>query len=1455
MSEVQINKPLSLNFDKSPSSLSETEAFFLRNHERSLNNGNFKTGSIGDTTPVIANYKACEMNKPLGKNYAKDGYWSELTGEMYTWVYNTNGVHYIQRINSSGECQVVYFGCLSLSADPKHTINQFRAYMSLEKICANRHGKSLIWTNGDGHIGCIDVEASIATNNFTTPFFNICNPNPCELINLCVPDPCGCLIGEFVPLSTSDRGKKNNIVDAGFKFSYRHIYYDGRTSEWANPSTLFYQDTRGCFENNDSLPRCIKLRVPVGNPLVDKIEIAYSKDGIWYSAEVVDKYKKYNSSQQFWYERSIGELSNFSESDCSFDYYFCNDKQCQIVDPKEFTRVYNPYPIKPQGILPIGIGEDKTAIGYYNYEQGNCPIDKTSIEKFKFDVNCTTSSCKPEYATIKVRAIIHNRGVQRNQFIYRMGGENNSPDDTTDTAFFGGLNQALSGGIEIGYDQYFREKTRNFIVYIEGTETYAEMKQYKSHAFFRNNGELRGVLPNLDDVNRRNRWRRAIRNGEFFYQEAEIKVIKGTKGFLRLASHHAVGLESDSSTFVKGTQNLLVYKGDLNTGEGFTDNVEEIYFDTCNGDLDLTTAFMIDDNAVDSGLSSKASAYNGYVKDKNSRPVEGAIVECNGVECVTDHNGFYHFYLDPGEDSAVNVNVKVEQDCFNFTTVKTESIQGAKGENISHDITIDNETYSNGFYSTVLANVQDCEGYPVGGIIVALSGSKSDITDPSGTARFRIRNYESRDRQLRMVVMDKNGCISTDCNGNCNPCMVSNTSSAPSCFFTKPTISFANSVINRKSIFQRSRGLKSGGRYPFGFVVKGDCGYISAVNEVKYLDIPRIQQRNGEGFCTFSYDATGVTLPSWAKCVHIVRGENVNPFELQWLVDKIERVDGKLMLTIQSLNDYNEKYFFKTNTVYQWLKGDRIEFIKNGDGKIFDIATYGLLNYLTISPFHDELVSGKTSADANYFNQILIDDDGKLDSLKEGALIELQRVKDCTTDPVYFSICASLEVEDGSIVYPVGVFTTFDTYYVNRKVGKFVSQRFEHHSPSDFWGEKLTDAGKPYFVNKYENKRRYGRNITIAAPNQINYFGDSVKKFDPDIHGDIIAMYVRDNKIGICISEFDNSIFEVSDDLLRVDASGVVRASTPDQIIGESQPKVIGKYGCSYENIGGVVAGDGFVTWLDVDYGDLIKHDYSRAVPVGEGKVQSYFRSVCQNIKKSQSSSATDINKLRVISGINYISGVVYVTVKKLSDSGINNTYNLFEKENDTIVFDPKSNEFTQMVSFTPESYGVLKLSNENGCSFVSYLNGIPYIHPIVFDKFNEFYGVAVDRFIGVFVNKFPNKNKVPIALEIQDSKMWFVKRVFTENANFVSEIPPAKFKKTGEKWNASFLRNVNSPGGLFNGGQANGRFIGVVFVRDNTDSLKYNTINDSKRVLYSSLDMIIFKFIFSEQSGFTENL
>ncbi len=764
--------------DKSRKFLSETEAFYLLNHERYVNG---KSGaSIGKTTPLAANYAACELEQPVGENYCVGVYRSPITNEVYSFHYNNSGVHYILRITTDG-CEIVYTGLLELSADPKHSIEQWRVYLKVDRLCKNRHGKALIWTDGKHDIGMLDVEASIATDNFSTPFFQR-NADGREVLQMCVPKPCGCIQAEFIKLEPNDIHLTNNILDTGFQFMYRHIYYDNRASDWSTISSLYYQNTRECFELRTGHPRCMKLTIPLGNPLVDKIEIAFTKgNGIWYLTDTVEKYKSYNSTQEKWYERGMAEELNYTPDATHFEYEFCNDKQCQSIDPSDIERVYNPIPREAQGLIPV-----KDALGFYNYKQGTCVLDKHEVGKFEINLKCNyTISCDTELTTIKVRAVIHNFRHNRAQFIYV-----HDSDPKQVPAYFGGLNEIAQGFVstnngrfEFGWEQTFDHKPRNFIAYIEGTNYWAEMKQWQASKKFVNRKEY-GMVTGMGDGKTQRLWQKYMNNENYFFQEAIFKVPKGMKGFIRLVSHNAQGYEPDTSTNVLGILDDLVhYSGDGTSVLGRTNKeLKEIYFDTCNKNtLDIMEAFVIRDNGVDAGLATKASSIHGYVKDEEGKPLEGVwVAPLGGIFSInyttTDHNGYFNWLDNTGSNGVRQFIVQGELACdAAWSTLKQFPVEFQIGENVRVDVTItlkdDAPTYDTSFYKNVKVPVIDCNGLGVGGVRVTLSGSKYRTTDVTGIANFKIRNYASRTRKVRSVVVDHKGCFTVDCAYGCNHCI------------------------------------------------------------------------------------------------------------------------------------------------------------------------------------------------------------------------------------------------------------------------------------------------------------------------------------------------------------------------------------------------------------------------------------------------------------------------------------------------------------------------------------------------------------------------------------------------------------------------------------------------------------------------------------------------------------
>lgn len=1452
MNYTQTNKPTELNYDIHPKYLSPSQAFYMKNREFFVNiQGQMVGGAtVSISTPVAANYKVCDIEFAAGENYSIGTYSSQKTNEIYVFIFNSNAVNFIYRVTQE-QCEIVYDGdCIPLSAAPNRQITQWRAYLDVKKTCKNWGGKRLIWTDGN-FIGCLDVEASIVTNSFTSSLFNNCG-NPCDYVSLCVPAPLGCLKFEYLPRTTADNLLPNKIIDTGFQFMFRWVYYDGRKSTWSDISSYYFQSSQECFANDNGFSRCMKTRLPVGNAMVAYIEIAYRNDNLenWSLIERIEKYQQYNSAQEQWYERTLSQdiLNNgYSNDDCAFDYIFCNDKQCTPIDVADTNRVFNPFPREAQGLIQFG-----ESIAFYNYKKGNCPLPKTTVDSLKVELNCeTVTECIKEYATVKVRAIVHNFTSQYNQFIYIKDENDESIKQ------FGGLKSGFQYGTEV--KQAFPKDVKGFRVYIEGADEYnSVMKQYRVQSHSAGlpitswDIEQVDAVEEMGEIFVQGRERLFVGSGGFYMQETELKVPKGMRGFLRMESHLNKNHNPNTSTNVVGTTDILSYYGDKNINSVIGSS-KEIYFDTCNGDVDIVSqAFVIGDNANGSGTRN----ISGYLRDKSTNPVEGAAIKTNNFnKTVTDWNGYYNIdtsVLIGG--NPVELKVYAELDCDDFDVVKTESVSAAGGAMTVRDIIIENETYTNNNYEEIIVKVVDCDNEVVSGLKVALSGSKYRITNNLGEAIFRIRQYESRARQLKAVLMSSAGCFIKDCFGECNFCMPFLNSVADECFITTPTKDIGTLKINANSLSKSQGFLKSGGRYNFGFITKGTCGKLSFVNKGNYISIPKKCDNNT--VCSLKYDATNAIFPSDVLSVSIVRTENLNDrFLLQWIVDEVEYVGGNIKLTIQSLNDYNYKYSFKTNTIYEYLKGDRIEFIADENGKFYCED----LSYQILSPFKDELISGEEdTTNANYFNQLLIQDDSRLPNIKKGTVIELTRPKECATEDIFYTICADLEVVDARVLYPTGEFNTFDTYLVSRKIGDSPSFTFEHHSPSDFWGNRISDIGTAHVVNEFEDEKRFGRNITVSDVDDFGSFGLIEKTVGDVGMGDITAMNIVDDKIILAIFEHDNAVLEKSDDLLRITPSGVVAASA-DQVISNPAPKLSGKYGCQYDSIGSVYFGDGYASYADVASHAYIIHDYNSAKEASLNKIGSWTAKRFQEIETWNKQQLNDLDKYRFCTGFNMLNDTVMLTLKRLRDSGIDNQFQSYISPNETITYRAMDGLFRSQMSFTPEAYGSINIFNGKGAAFVTIQNGEAFLHPVIADKWNEFFGVSVDSVVGISVNQFPEKSKVLLSTEVQDKFMWYIKKVITDSPNFDSEIPPIRFELTESKWNASYLFNKNSAGGLFgeNGTMeaARGYYFLITYIRDNTLNLIYNSVNTNKRTEFDELDIIFNKFLVSEQSGFTNNL
>lgn len=1479
-------KPIRINTDVDSKYLKPTEALYILNQRRNLD-------GLGKNHSLFANELVADVDKPSGENYCIGSFYSEPTNENYSFHWNSLGNHFIERISATSVDIIANSNCLAFDIDPKHALTEFRAYMIYDKntdTARGIHGKYLVWTLGKGVINYLDVELSLLTDTFNLPVFTDCIKNFCDFFNLEYRQPQKCIISE-VDNGSIDLNKSNTAADKPWQWRYKNIGYDGRSSEWSPISSMNWIDHPACIKDTASFPRCFLLEIPSGDATVEKIEIAFRNDNNpqWYKYDTVHKYGEYTSPTQKWWEREI-VLPQYNPDSCTFTYQFCADKECTPIPPEDTNRISNDIPNTAQCLVPID-----NRLGFLNIERGNDPLPLSEKKKISFSTEVDEDNCQFETVKIKVALIVHCDYHEANQFIYQMEDGDPNDEDPTNIIRYGGLMPVLNGGFEDAwrYGQYFDGKSQNFKVYVEGTELFwTELKQYRvaSQSDFNNLTEVRRVVNMNKDSVARN-IRSGIRDGNYYMQVGTLVVPKGTQGFIRVMGQHAQGMEPETSTSVVGYLNdRSQYRG-IGGGFGMTYK-KEIFFSACTeeDEIDLTnTPFLVLDLANDlqktflggSGLGGLIEAANngtfaidGYLKDANGAPIEYAKLHPYSFGFLTggrgqvlastdysDHNGYYFFSF----GVKAKIDISIETSGSGFSVVQTILEGSLDRRKIVHlDYTLGGDSYKDDFTDIIMLAVKDCNGSPLAGITVAVEGSKSADTDLDGIARVALRNNADRNRIVRAIVMQSNVCLFKDCEGNCNPCM--------DMFIVNTTGSYEGNPIQDLGVVEyavfgnTARLLKHGGRYEVGITMIGNgrCSFIQTNDW--FVDIPKVQQLQSYAPVTIRVNfSSPVNWPDWVEYVSFSRSGNLLLGDyLQWVVDSIDYVDrdgnpanqlsaSNLRLTIQSLNDYNEKYFFKTNTKYQYGAGDRVEFISNGDGEFFQ----QVINTLILSPFATEKQPDETRP-ADFFNQLLISNDDSLANLVSGGVIEIQKPKICETKTRFQEICSPIPV--GSIPSTFTLFT-FDTYLLPRQIpGDTINFIFEHHSITDFWGDHVDDQGRLNVSNEHERQQRLGRDMILTddwslfgSGIDVNRFraDTQVKKFTGIEQGDIIGAYIWDAKVLMCIGQHDNFTCFVGDDFLRVGDGGYVKVTPTELSISNPQNKIGGRYGCGYDEVGSIYFGSGFVSWIDSINAVWVFGSESSPYDISHEKISSIIEPKVKYIL-NYNIGKQGVEKIRFTTGYDPENKWVMLTTKAPRQSGVNNAHD-WSGVNKTICLSPKQQDFPTVSAFTPEAYGKMGQYSDKANSFLTFFRSDVYVHYLRTTGFNTFFGVATDRVVVVAANENPSKEKKFLAFEVQSDKMWFVEKVTVDDRNFLSEIPPVRVKHKMNKWNADFLRDINSRGGLYKGKACEGYQAVVTFVRDNTVNLAYKSINRDKMAEDDETDFFFIKYVFMESSGLSQ--
>jgi hypothetical protein len=680
--------PQKVVFDLDQKRYTEEMASFKKNIL--LNSSKNFDGANGSNlfveAPIEGHVQLHTLAYPSGTNYTIGWFESRETNEGYEFVWNSGGEHFIKRIKGiDGSEAIVYKNaCLNFQLDPKHFINETRCALvvidKVDKVSGEIVKQAfLVFTDMHNEVFFFCVEDAIATNGFTGTYFDQGGYDPCDFITLGLKTPSTCISVENLPKREGDETKQNSLVNKGWQFRLKHVDVWGRPTEHGIISNRhFITFGSNCLQKSTGLPRCFKLTMDIGNPLVDKILIEYrncteneinlSTDSDWVLYDTVEKYKNCVDGESWWqrsivnpwqeaydaYEEANPEateeekeaaaygLIKFNEEANTFEYVFCGDKGCSAISTNETSRIYNRIFKKVSSIIQLNKG-----IALLNGEIGEEPfacdvVAGVSLETESNVIQAEDCSLN-ELRKITVYATVYNPSRGGMGRIHALE-ENGKP-----FLYYFAYLDCNGFNPERGV-QHFRPGYNNFIGYLAGTKYYAIGKQ----VWVVNGTELEFEDDIPPDANQSD-------NGDVVtLQKFEFFVAPG-KYVFRIASH-SVTTEDDyqkTSTFVVGHTDATTA---TDIGLLTDHKSKEIICNVCEEDFDAGYAdvLMIQDHIRSVAVFMPLAPYkSGYVRESTETPLAmelqtlhnqtdaggdqlGIVIKDTWYPIYTDHNGYFH---------------------------------------------------------------------------------------------------------------------------------------------------------------------------------------------------------------------------------------------------------------------------------------------------------------------------------------------------------------------------------------------------------------------------------------------------------------------------------------------------------------------------------------------------------------------------------------------------------------------------------------------------------------------------------------------------------------------------------------------------------------------------------------------------------------------------------------------
>lgn len=1473
-------------------------------------------------TTVRSNTAVPNVLLPAGYNKHIGCFESITTQELYSFEYNINGNHgiYVLSGNTGVWQRVIIDPNLLFTDTQENYIANHRVSLRFVKDKDNNIiEKYLLITEGNTWQKYINVIAAISTNGFDAtayPYWNLKQPHfdRRELVEWPVRPPMIMPVATPLPNTDADKGKLNRFIDKGFQIAIAFQNTDGRQSLLSPYSLPILIKSEDFLNNPDNIPKNVKVTMPAGSPLTEKILFYIRKAKLgentlpsiqnwtdWYLYDTIKKFPDSNTGNvigsQYWLRTNPFAGMNYDVVFNTVDYVFDLSKVQQIVPDQELANsIQTEMPQLSVAMTDLGdnllLGDNR--YGYPNF--GDEIIDALSIEVAEKE----SSSCPVALRKIRLYAYIGRCGddfTYQSQVGYYIGEDK--------TMRFGGLFAGGSNSIVYAevdeaksFDLNFADKDA-FRCYLKGTPYYADGTWYYVNS---DNSLVKfGALLDINEEAVKEQLQAILNDGGYFICVFDVEAPAGR--YIATLGRHNVASAGDyrnTSTYIYGIANSRIKSQTITDTNQFVTSIKpnaivpgsgviyskEMEIDCTAGNVDvwgnnqdlfyvycpyITRQGNLHYRFIEGYL------YEDHIDDSVGNPVEmfpyNMIHHANDQRSFddwgrfTDKNGHYWGYTKIDNANIADTFFTVKLNCAYPFTFRIPTSQSGSGWKVNMNAYV--ADFNGGTFGVVNRILYFIEVTSLDGtlrysnIAVSIKDGATVYTNQDGEATMVVHNGMSTPRVSNVYVnAGSNFSISIAACGQV-PLFNFNDALAP-CILPLPSGGVRSYPIDLKlGVYISSSSqtsLKESVKYNVAVYGADLAGRVMYANVISEPTVQSFLQRDNINATFFRLNvAAGIDFTAYEdmKWLFVAVSKNVSIKRyIQWVGDEIDYIDNSgntvsdpasavfVSIKINSLYNSNLSQNFSLLSKYQFVKEDRVRILDDGQGNLFDVATYGdpidlqilgtnyeqaAIDSGLLPPQSNTVLSTTpTSPDVS----LIVKYDSRLDRVrdKSGFWIEIYTPTE-QSDIIPFYEVKSFPIINGKPAIFTGFdnngqpkytyITTFDlefwdTYFFDRSItipdvgNKNFGHPFESPNVTDNWGADIISGGRNNIKNDNAKQFWLGGE-TIKSDNFLKegllnglatFRSGNKKDFGTYPFGAITAMHSERNIIAF-ICENDWFITDYNYHYAYVNEQGVMVANLDDGLSTPHQ-KIGSQFGMKKEDTATLIPYDKEIYWYDRKNTGWIRMNYRDAVDitsksqVEQGGMESFLNAKTDFITTWNNLHDKE-NSFDVVSGIDVQLGKIYVTFRCRRNNSndissyINDRRNWQLNYQETVVYDTINHGWLRSEGFTPEGYGSLR-GNATGIQLISFAAGKPYYHSSEKTSFNKFYGVQTTPIIiGVF-NTQNDAQKVLEAIIIGGVPSgWFIDMIYTNFYNSFSYLSVNKFQQLYRNYYAAVQTNANS--------------------------------------------------------------